>query len=326
MTTIMPTEIKVLDNLLALNLNISLWSARKKLNTEDFGGVELPPEDLATLGSKRIAPPEKLRIFSTLKARAFNYLDRHGVRFLGGWAIPEEKAGDIIAELSTIRDEFNAQKETFLNGYNECIQDWIDQHASWGNIIADSTVGPDYVRARMGFVWQMYKVAPLMQHADEQAVLNAGLSEEVETLGNTLFGEVAKTADDIWTNVYEGKTEVTHKALSPLKTLQAKLKGLSFIEPHIAPLTEIIQMAFNRMPKKGNIMGTNLLVLQGLVCMLKHPEEMLRHSQKLIEGYGPATVLDAFLHTSKPEIVLPDMPQKMPVAQLPTAIPSMGLW
>jgi hypothetical protein len=326
MNTIMPTEIKVLDNLLALNLNISLWSARKKLNTEDFGGVELPPEDLATLGSKRIAPPEKLRIFSTLKARAFNYLDRHGVRFLGGWAIPEEKAGDIIAELSIIRDEFNTQKETFLNGYNECIQDWIDQHASWGNIIADSTVDPDYVRARMGFVWQMYKVAPLMQHADEQAVLNAGLSEEVENLGNTLFGEVAKTADDIWTNVYEGKTEVTHKALSPLKTLQAKLKGLSFIEPHIAPLTEIIQMAFNRMPKKGNIMGTDLLVLQGLVCMLKHPEEMLRHSQKLIEGYGPATVLDAFLHTSKTEIILPDMPQGMPVAQLPTAIPSMGLW
>ena len=326
MNTIMPTEIKVLDNLLALNLNISLWSARKKLNTEDFGGVELPPEDLATLGSKRIAPPEKLRIFSTLKARAFSYLDRHGVRFLGGWAIPEEKAGDIIAELSTIRDEFNAQKEIFLNGYNECIQDWIDQHASWGNIIADSTVGPDYVRARMGFVWQMYKVAPLMQHADEQAIINAGLSEEVENLGNTLFSEVAKTADDIWTNVYEGKTEVTHKALSPLKTLQAKLKGLSFIEPHIAPLTEIIQMAFNRMPKKGNIMGTNLLVLQGLVCMLKHPEEMLRHSQKLIEGYGPATVLDAFLHTSEAEIILPDMPQGMSIPQLSTAIPSMGLW
>ena len=330
MNPVMPTEITVLDNLLALNLNISLWSARKKLHTEDFGGVELPPEDLATLGSKRIAPPEKLRIFSTLKARAFSYLDRHGVRFLGGWAIPEAKAGDIVAELTSIRDEFITQKETFLNGYNQCIQDWIDKHAAWGTIIAGSTVGPEYVRARMGFVWQMYKVAPLMQHADEQAVVNAGLAEEVENLGSTLFGEVAKSAAEIWENVYEGKTEVTHKALSPLKTLQTKLKGLSFIEPHIAPLTEIMQMAFNRMPKKGNIMGANLLILQGMVCMLKHPEDMVRHSQKLMEGYGPATVLDAFLKLDA-EVPLPSM--RIPVGNCPVvppaavpAIPSMGLW
>ena len=37
------SDIKVLDNLLALNLNVSLWSARKKMVLEDFGGAELPP-------------------------------------------------------------------------------------------------------------------------------------------------------------------------------------------------------------------------------------------------------------------------------------------
>ena len=66
--TPMPSDIRILESLLALNLDISLWSARKKLTLEDFGNVELPPDDLATLGSKRIAPPENLRIFGTLKA------------------------------------------------------------------------------------------------------------------------------------------------------------------------------------------------------------------------------------------------------------------
>ena len=87
------SDIRILDNLLALNLNVSLWSARRKMSQEDLGGAELPPEDLASLGSKRIADPENLKVFGTLKARAFNYLDRHGVRFMSGWAIPEEKAG-----------------------------------------------------------------------------------------------------------------------------------------------------------------------------------------------------------------------------------------
>ena len=74
--TAIQSDIRILDNLLALNLDISLWSARKKMTPEDLGGAELPPEDLASLGSKRIADPECLRIFGALKARAFNYLDR----------------------------------------------------------------------------------------------------------------------------------------------------------------------------------------------------------------------------------------------------------
>lgn len=81
---------------------------------EDFGDAELPPEDLASLGSKRIANPNSLKVFSTLKARAFNFLDRHGIRFMSGWAIPEDKAGDSIKELICIRDDFLKEKNAFL--------------------------------------------------------------------------------------------------------------------------------------------------------------------------------------------------------------------
>lgn len=123
------SDIRILDNLLALNLDISLWSARKKMTVEDFGGAELPPEDLASLGARRIADPSSLKIFSTLKARAFSFLDRHGVRFMSGWAIPEEKAGAIIQELVAIRDEFLREKEAFLADYDESVKAWIDKHS-----------------------------------------------------------------------------------------------------------------------------------------------------------------------------------------------------
>jgi ABC-type phosphonate transport system ATPase subunit len=79
----------VLDHLVVVHLDIAIWTARKKLAATDLGGAELPPEDLASLGSKRICNPEDLRTFGTLKARAVSLLDRNGVRFLNGWAIPE---------------------------------------------------------------------------------------------------------------------------------------------------------------------------------------------------------------------------------------------
>ena len=340
------SDIRILDNLLALNLNVSLWSARRKMSQDDLGGAELPPEDLASLGSKRIADPENLKVFGTLKARAFNYLDRHGVRFMSGWAIPEEKAGEIVQELCNIRNDFQKEKESFLAGYDQNVQSWIEKHHQWGEIIRNSIVGPDYVRARMDFRWQLYKVSPLEQHADNTAVLEAGLAEEVQGLGGTLFDEVAKSADDIWRRVYHGKTEVTHKALSPLRTLHTKLTGLSFVEPHVAPVADIVQAALLRMPKKGNIVGTDLLLLQGLVCLLKDSAALVAHAQKVIEGYGPAFVLDALLvgpdstsvqNDNAMQIddvvnedmddapILPDIPITENTLAHP-AIPSLGLW
>lgn len=338
------SDIRILDNLLALNLNVSLWSARRKMSQEDLGGAELPPDDLASLGSKRIADPENLKIFGTLKARAFNYLDRHGVRFMSGWAIPEEKAGEIVQELLRIRSDFQKEKEAFLAGYDQNVQAWIEKHHQWGEIIRNSTVGPDYVRNRMDFRWQLYKVAPLEQHNDNTAVLEAGLAEEVQGLGGTLFGEVSKSAEDIWRRVYHGKTEVTHKALSPLRTLHAKLTGLSFVEPHVASVADIVQTALLRMPKKGNITGPDLLLLQGLVCLLKDSTALVGHAQKIIEGYEPNFVLDALL--AGPDIIPEidgftaqldssldedDMPVLPDIAEgnsaLPHAsIPSLGLW
>ena len=300
------SDIRILDKLLALNLSVSLWSARRKMTAEDMGGVNLPPEDLASLGSKRIADPESLKIFATLKARAVSHLDRHGVRFLSGWAIPEEQAGNIVNELLKIRSEFQEAKEAFLAVYDQSIQAWIEKHQHWGDIIRNSTVGPEYVRARMDFRWQMFKVAPLMEHPDNNAVLEAGLADEVTGLGSTLFGEIARTADDIWRRVYAGRAEVTHKALSPLKTLHRKLVGLSFVEPHVTPVADIIHMAIRRMPAKGNITGADLLLLQGLVCLLRDSNALLTQSQTLMEGYGPASVLDSLLERNgQPDMALP---------------------
>lgn len=331
------SDLTILDKLLAINLNISLWSARRKMTPEDFGGATLPPEDLATLGSKRIANPDDLKIFSTLKTRAFNYLDRHGVRFMSGWAIPEARAGVIIDELIKIRDEFFQAKDNFLGNYETSLNDWLARHRAWANIIRASTVSADYVRSRLDFRWQMYKVSPLTQHEDMNAVTAAGLAEEVTGLAKTLFTEVARTADEIWRRVYMGKTEVTHKALSPLKTLREKLIGLSFVEPHVSPVAEIIGAAIGRMPPRGNIAGPDLLILQGLVCLLRDSETLIDHSQMLIAGCEPASVLDSLLAVSPgmdnatPSDCIaagddmPDLPQ-IPLQPIAPNIPSMGLW
>ena len=115
------TDITVLDHLLVVNLDIHIWTARKKLVPLDLGGAELPPEDLASLGSKRVCNPEDLRSFTTLKAWAVSVLERSGIRFLSGWAVPDTRIDDIMRELAVIRDGFKAAKGSFLQRYEQSV-------------------------------------------------------------------------------------------------------------------------------------------------------------------------------------------------------------
>ena len=56
-------EIETLSKLLLVGLDVNIWSGRKKLRIEDLGpGVDLPPAELASLGSKRIMDPEQIKL------------------------------------------------------------------------------------------------------------------------------------------------------------------------------------------------------------------------------------------------------------------------
>lgn len=276
----MTTDITVLDHLLVVNLDIHIWTARKKLVPLDLGGAELPPEDLASLGSKRVCNPEDLRSFTTLKARAVSVLERSGIRFLSGWAVPDTRIDDIMRELAVIRDEFNAAKESFLQRYEQSVRDWIARHPQWGGIIAGSTVSEEYVRSRLDFRWQVFQVA--QPEAVNRNMDN--LKEDIDRLGGTLFDEIAKAAGEAWHRCYAGKSEITRKALSPLKAMYDKLMGLTFVEPRVAPVAELLDTAFRSIPKRGAITGSTLVMLQGLVSLLQNPQALIEHGQMILDG------------------------------------------
>ena len=62
---------QVLDRLVAVNLDVRIWSGRKKLTAEDLSlGADVPPEDLVSLGSKRVCDPEAIKVFHRLKQQA----------------------------------------------------------------------------------------------------------------------------------------------------------------------------------------------------------------------------------------------------------------
>ena len=319
------TEPKVLKCLLAVNLDVNIWSARRKLQPNDFAHSLLPPEKLASLGSKRICSPDELRIFGTLKARAVSLLDKCGVRFLGGWAIPEKKAAEIVKGIEAIQDDFNQAKKSFMARYDQAIQDWIGNNPGWEQMIATSVVSADYVSKRIAFNWQVFKVVnPTGRKKD---VLETGLQSEVGNLGGTLFDEVAKTAKDAFNKSFVNKSMITRKALSPLKNIQQKLSDLSFIEPRVAPVASLIETAIAKIPGRGAIQGNDLLLFQVLLVNLSDPAAITKYAQEIIDGRSKEDILTGLIEPKKVKNTPSDKDKKKANTDKPGAqLESYGLW
>ena len=102
----------------------------------------------------------------------------------------------------------------------------------------------------------------------------------------------------------------------------------------MAPVADIILAAINRMPKKGTITGTDLLLLQGLDWLLKDTENFVMQAQGLIAGCNTDSILDGFLKpvSGKTELECPVMkiseietiPEIIPPV-VKSEIPSLGL-
>lgn len=326
------TDATILKSLTAVRLDVRVWSARRKLSASDFGFGDLPPEKLASLGSKRVCNPDDLRVFGTLRARAVALLDRHGVRFLGGWALPEGRIDAIAQELQTLAKAFAAAKEAFLSRYDEAVRQWITENPGWEAVIAGSIVDAETVRARLSFAWQVFKVVPPKESyrrgkagKGDCCALDDPLRQEIQGLSGTLFQEVSQVAREIWTRSYDQRAVVSRKALSLLKALHSKLSGLSCLDPRVAPLADLLAHSFDSLPDKGLLSGEPLTLLHRVLHLLADPQLMAQAGQELLAGARAEDVLPA-APALLPSSPLPASGECPPFVSAGAHLDSFGLW
>lgn len=292
----MDTETKVLNRVICFSLaDIHLWSGRKKLRTTDLKirDGELPPSDLASLGSKKICDPEDLSVFEKIKRRAHRSCEKIGVRFLGGYAVPEDKADELAKELDLCSADFYKEKHDFITAYDQRIQDWVSVHPGWEASIQSAITPVGGVDRQIAFAWHAFRVTEAVQDADDtQSALNSGLGKTIGGLSSQLFSEIAKMADEVMDKTLMGRESVTQRALSPIRTIRGKLAGLAFLDRRVRPVIDIIDHVMQDLPAAGKIDGMALSALYGLVSLLSSEERMQRHGDMILNGTPIEDVLD----------------------------------
>jgi len=260
---------RITDQITLVVLGVNIWSGRKKLRPEDLKlGTEIPPEDLVSLGSKRICNPEALKEFHRLKKVGERACLHRGTRFLGGFAVPNGQAESLADKLETVKAAFDAQTQRFLSEYDQALEAWISSLPAWEEPIRRAIEPANVVGGRLRFGFQLVQIAP----ADTPGTLE----QEVNGLGDGIFAEVEQMAREL-DESFEGKEKLHRRALGTFRRIREKLACLSFIDQRIAPVVDTIDDWFARVPTDGPIEGPIFNEGMGLALLLGDSQRMARH-------------------------------------------------
>jgi len=258
----------ILDQMILVVLNISLWQGRKALRIDDLAanGIDvgkLPPGTLATLGSKRVISPDAVKVFVNLKRTAMQLCLKYGVRFGGdGYAVPREKVEALSKELQRLKEEFAAAKANFISVYEQEVERWINLNPpEWAPVIRASVDSLCYVQRALSF-----KFSALDVKAPQEIEAN-GLDEELGSLYGQLCHEVRVAARRAFEISFVGRNEISQRTLRPIKSIREKLAGLLFLEPSISETIMVIDDTLAKLPAEGAITGTDLNMVAGLLGM-----------------------------------------------------------
>ena len=259
------------EQLVFVNTDISCWSGKKTLTPEDLGldRTQLPPESLVSLGDKQLVDPKALRDFTTLRSAARRECLAVGTRFMGGYAVPVAKAPALLAALDALGQRYEDARAAFLAGYDGQLAAWTQQQPpEWQKLIQDALVPAEYVGGRLNFAVQAVQFSA----PDPEVVAHEGLNAALSGLGDQVFHEIHQIAKEALEHSFQGKSSVTQKALSPLRSIRDKLDGLSFLDSRFRAVVGEIERLIAQSPAKGPIANGALTALTQFLSLAAQPQ------------------------------------------------------
>lgn len=263
----------IADQLVFINLDITCWSGKKTVTPEDLGlnRQQLPPETLVSLGEKQLIDPAALREFTTIRSAARRHCLAVGTRFMGGYAVPAAKAGELLARLDGLGQDYQDARTAFLVHFESQIAAWAArQPLEWQALIRETLLSAEDIGGKLSFAAQAVR----FRAPEPTVVAHAGLGEALTGLSGQVLREMAVLARDALEKSFQGKTEVTRRALNPFQAIRDKLEGLSFIDGRFLVIVAEIDQRLAGIPPRQPITGPVLEGLRQFLCLASQPDAL----------------------------------------------------
>lgn len=285
--------------------NFSTYSGRKKLEAADLhlpAGTELPPEEVASLGSRKLVDQKVIRHLAQPRDKAHAACQKVGTKFRRGvYFVPKDKLDDLCAELDVQVAEHRTRAADFKTKVATLVDDFATEHPRWADAIRRGAPAGDELSLHADYLVLPFNTVD--GHSDVH------LEASAAKLSSTLFDEIAADAKKFVDDAVKRPADdgLSQRALSPFRRICDKLEGLAFLDSRIRPIIDNIQKVLLTMPSSGRIQGPEYVALWSLARMMTDPANLVTLSQLL-------PVVDQGYFDSRPVLVEPASPGKDDVA------------
>ena len=260
------TNLKKYDRLVVVVNTMRVWTGARILKDEDFrtlGYAETSEEQRQVLkpGLKQIFDPDKLKIFEMLRVRARRLLEEAGVPFAKGFALPLDRADEILRKLDGIQDEFRSKVQDLIDHYDQDLEAWIHKNPGFETLLRQGSVAKEDLASRFEAGYLTMRIQPLRPEDEEKT------EREVSSLSVKLLVEVSKDTTPMLVSMI-GKPKCDGKCLRQLEVIRNKLNGLSFLSSGILPVVDMLDRTLNQCPRGSAFGGYEFEMLKTCTSLL----------------------------------------------------------
>lgn len=248
------------------------------------GTISRDPADdskVFTPGSVRYIDPSHLKVFAAARQQANRACRNRGVRFLSGWAVPDNAVDTLVAELNPIAEKVENAKAELVTKWDETLRAWQElqpQVAPYKGRFPTA----QHVSHQTGARLSVYRIHP----AAVDSSAKDGIKTEVDGLAGRVLHEIAQDVQDTWK---PGASQASQRIKNLLGRLANKCRTLEFLGGNLGATASFIDEAIRRLPTQGAIQGADFAILSGILSILSSTEKMEATSKMVAESGLVAT-------------------------------------
>ncbi|MDD2751003.1 MAG: DUF3150 domain-containing protein [Acidithiobacillus sp.] len=258
-------------------------SGRKKLAPEDlvemYGAV--PPKELASLGSKKVIDPDRVKCFLNARSAAERICSKSGVSLSDFYGIPRHKLQSVLKELQNIKSAVEEQRDLLVAELDDAVEGWVDKNPdAYSEVIRSGAPTKEYIQKRIRMDVYTFTASAV----DTNGEVNQ-FDVEMGRLDEQLLDEVADRASSAFKGSFQNGRQPSRRALSPLMEIAEKIESLAFLRDGFDELAHYITDKTLRLKSGGQRMSDEQISdLASLYLVLSSPLKTAQLAQSLHGG------------------------------------------
>lgn len=233
-----PAVASPMQQILICYVDFDVWSGSSILRQEDLPeGYRLFESRGIRQGAKNLVDPELLKPFRAVGTELESQLQRIGVRFCKGWAVPARKAKEVRTLIREAENRFADLKTDFLRNFQDHIEKWCQEEPELAAGIRLAAENLGDLQERFGFEARFFKLAAMEELTDAEDIEDARKCEE--GIRSAVYADAAGRCAYLSSHFGMNRPFANVVLRRHLVNLGSKLDGMKFLSPGLAQAVKL---------------------------------------------------------------------------------------